>query len=135
MNKQGANTAIFSPVSGKAWKQRIQYELDGADYNEQMLRESSDGIKTKPFYTREDLPENFSPNTQENQPFHIGIEVFVALEALRENKTVREPRLCRSQGCSRDRGQVAAAPNAGERVDMAGDRRHGRGVLGQGQKG
>ncbi|MDP4718643.1 MAG: methylmalonyl-CoA mutase family protein [Flavobacteriaceae bacterium] len=76
MNKQGANTAIFSPVSGKAWKQRIQYELDGADYNEQMLRESSDGIKTKPFYTREDLPENFSPNTQENQPFHIGIEVF-----------------------------------------------------------
>ena len=59
----------------------------------------------------------------------------VALEALREDKTVREPRLCRSQGCARDRGQAAAAPNAGERVDMAGDRRHGRGVLGQGQKG
>ena len=47
MNKQGANTAIFSPVSGKAWKQRIQYELDGADYNEQMLRESFRWYKNK----------------------------------------------------------------------------------------
>ena len=59
----------------------------------------------------------------------------MALEALREDKTVQEPRLCRSQDGAGDRGQAAAAPNAGERVDMAGDRRHGRGVLGQGQKG
>ncbi|MDE0784872.1 MAG: hypothetical protein OSB34_17045 [Planktomarina sp.] len=48
---------------------------------------------------------------------------------------MQEPRLCRSQDGAGDRGQAAAAPNAGERVDMAGDRRHGRGVLGQGQKG
>ena len=53
----------------------------------------------------------------------------MALEALREDKAVQ------SQGCARDRGQAAAAPNAGECVDMAGDRRHGRGVLGQGQNG
>jgi len=59
----------------------------------------------------------------------------VALEALREDKTVWETRLRRSQGCARDRGQAAAAPNAGERVEMAGDRRHGWGVFGLGQKG
>ena len=76
MNNHSANTPIFPAVSGKAWKQRIQYELDGADYNEQMLHESSDGIKTKPFYTHEDLPENFNRNTPDQDPFHIGIEVF-----------------------------------------------------------
>jgi methylmalonyl-CoA mutase len=76
MNNHSVNTPIFPAVSGKAWKQRIQYELDGADYNEQMLHESSDGIKTKPFYTHEDLPENFKLNTPDHEPFHIGIEVF-----------------------------------------------------------
>ena len=45
----------FSPVSDKAWKQKIQVDLKGADYNETLLWESPEGIKVKPFYSHEDL--------------------------------------------------------------------------------
>jgi methylmalonyl-CoA mutase len=40
----------FEPVSSKQWKQQIQYELKGADYNEALVWESPEGIKVKPFY-------------------------------------------------------------------------------------
>ncbi|OYQ43285.1 methylmalonyl-CoA mutase [Flavobacterium cyanobacteriorum] len=40
----------FSPVTSKQWKQQVQYELKGADYNETLVWESPEGIKVKPFY-------------------------------------------------------------------------------------
>ncbi|MFY0481880.1 methylmalonyl-CoA mutase subunit beta [Flavobacterium sp. PLA-1-15] len=40
----------FQPVSSKQWKQQIQYDLKGADYNETLVWESPEGIKVKPFY-------------------------------------------------------------------------------------
>ena len=40
----------FETVSSKQWKQQIQYELKGADYNEKLVWESLEGIKVKPFY-------------------------------------------------------------------------------------
>lgn len=40
----------FEPVSSKQWKQQIQYELKGADYNDTLIWESPEGIKVKPFY-------------------------------------------------------------------------------------
>ena len=40
----------FEPVSSKQWKQQIQFELKGADYNETLIWESPEGIKVKPFY-------------------------------------------------------------------------------------
>ena len=47
----------FSPVSNKAWKQKIQVDLKGADYNDTLLWESPEGIKVKPFYSNEDLAD------------------------------------------------------------------------------
>jgi methylmalonyl-CoA mutase len=40
----------FEPVTSKQWKQQIQYELKGADYNDTLVWESPEGIKVKPFY-------------------------------------------------------------------------------------
>lgn len=40
----------FDKISSKQWKQQIQYELKGADYNETLVWESLEGIKVKPFY-------------------------------------------------------------------------------------
>lgn len=40
----------FDAVTSKQWKQQIQYELKGADYNETLVWESPEGIKVKPFY-------------------------------------------------------------------------------------
>ncbi|MFI8379551.1 methylmalonyl-CoA mutase subunit beta [Leeuwenhoekiella sp. NPDC079379] len=47
----------FNPVTAKAFKQKIQYDLAGADYNETLLWSSPEGIHIKPFYHREDLNE------------------------------------------------------------------------------
>lgn len=40
----------FDPVTSKQWKQQIQFELKGADYNDTLVWESPEGIKVKPFY-------------------------------------------------------------------------------------
>ncbi len=47
----------FEPVSSKQWKQQIQYELKGADYNETLVWESPEGIKVKPFYHIDDFKQ------------------------------------------------------------------------------
>lgn len=44
----------FHPVSSKAWKQKIQFDLQGADYNETLVWESPEGIKIKPFYHQDE---------------------------------------------------------------------------------
>ncbi|WP_209402456.1 methylmalonyl-CoA mutase subunit beta [Pseudozobellia sp. WGM2] len=55
----------FPEVSSKEWKQKIQYDLKGEDYNEKMVWESPEGIKVKPFYHSDDLDhvslENYQP--------------------------------------------------------------------------
>lgn len=44
----------FDKVSAEAWKQKIQVDLKGADYNETLLWKTQEGIVVKPFYTEED---------------------------------------------------------------------------------
>ncbi|CDF79947.1 methylmalonyl-CoA mutase, small subunit [Formosa agariphila KMM 3901] len=45
----------FNSVSAKAWKQKIQFDLNGADYNKTLIWHSNDDINVKPFYTPDDL--------------------------------------------------------------------------------
>lgn len=40
----------FPSVSEKQWKQKIQYELNGKDYNQHLIFHSNDDISVKPFY-------------------------------------------------------------------------------------
>lgn len=42
--------ASFEPVSSKQWKQKIQYELDGADFASTLVWNSPEDIQVKPFY-------------------------------------------------------------------------------------
>jgi len=57
----------FAPVSSKKWKQQIQYELKGEDYNDTLVWESPEGIKVRPFYHYDEsevkytLKENTTP--------------------------------------------------------------------------
>lgn len=46
----------FPQISDKAWKQQIQADLKGGDYNELLTWTSPEGIVVKPFYSAEDLP-------------------------------------------------------------------------------
>ena len=45
----------FDATSAKAWKQQIQFDLKGADYNNSLVWNSDDGIKVKPFYHADDF--------------------------------------------------------------------------------
>ncbi|MFL9844850.1 methylmalonyl-CoA mutase subunit beta [Flavobacterium rhizosphaerae] len=65
----------FGPVPSKLWKQRIQYELKGADYNDTLVWESPEGIKVKPFYHRDEAAGTYGVTTI--QEFKIGQPVFV----------------------------------------------------------
>lgn len=47
----------FPNVTPKQWKQKIQVDLKGADYNETLVWTSPDGVDVKPFYHLDDAPE------------------------------------------------------------------------------
>jgi len=75
----------FQEVSAKAWKQKIQYELKGADYNDNLVWESPEGIKVKPFYHLDDL-RSVDRNIQPRPiSWKIAQEIFVA-HATKSNK-------------------------------------------------
>ncbi|MBW3520390.1 methylmalonyl-CoA mutase subunit beta [Flavobacterium sp. NKUCC04_CG] len=62
----------FEKVSSKEWKNLIQYELKGADYNDTLVWESLEGIKVRPFYHFDD--------TQIPQPIPTSISNFSILQ-------------------------------------------------------
>jgi methylmalonyl-CoA mutase len=66
----------FHPVSAKAWKQKIQLDLKGADYNNTLIWKSLDGIDVKPFYHSEDL-ESISHNIDTPNLWTICETIFV----------------------------------------------------------
>ena len=45
----------FNAVSSKQWKQKIQFELDGANYNDTLIWKTNENIDVKPFYNADDV--------------------------------------------------------------------------------
>ena len=66
----------FNPISSKQWKQKIQFELKGADYNETLIWNSPEDIKVKPFYDKDDVSKTFSVPTKASE-FKICQNIFV----------------------------------------------------------
>lgn len=67
----------FSSVTEKAFKQKIQVDLKGADYNETLVWKSPEGIHVKPFYHRDsstsvpiDMPEKW----------YVGEDIYILKE-------------------------------------------------------
>ena len=56
----------FDEVSAKEWKQKIQFDLKGADYNEKLVYKSLDGINIKPFYNAEDIQDSIITPSPKN---------------------------------------------------------------------
>ena len=59
----------FEGISANAWKQKIQVDLKGADYNETLLWKTDEGITVKPFYTKED--RNSQTIAKQNKKFLV----------------------------------------------------------------
>jgi methylmalonyl-CoA mutase len=66
----------FNPISSKQWKQKIQFELDGADYNETVIWNSPEDIQVKPFYHRDEFFKTASVKTSVAN-FKICQNIFV----------------------------------------------------------
>lgn len=50
----------FPTVTAKQWKQLIQVDLKGADYNESLIWHSDEGVDVKPFYHEDETPNKYS---------------------------------------------------------------------------
>lgn len=66
----------FDPVSSKQWKQKIQFELDGADYNQTLIWNSPEDIQVKPFYHGDEFKGPATVLTKASE-FRICQNIFV----------------------------------------------------------
>lgn len=77
----------FEEVTAKQWKQKIQFDLKGEDYNEKLVFKSRDGIAVKPFYNAEDISETTQVHSPKN--WEICTKIYVA-SAEKSNHNARE---------------------------------------------
>lgn len=68
----------FSEVSSKQWKQLIQYDLKGADYNDTLIWKTDEGIHVKPFYHADELEGLPNVSDTKATEWQVCQTVFVA---------------------------------------------------------
>lgn len=78
----------FGKISSKQWKQQIQFDLKGADYNETLIWETPEGIKVKPFYHNDEFENTVSVNTEASS-FKILQKIYV-FDVEKSNKRAKE---------------------------------------------
>lgn len=66
----------FNPISSKQWKQKIQFELNGAQYNQAVIWNSPEDIQVKPFYHKDDFAKAVPVKTKASN-FSICQNIFV----------------------------------------------------------
>ena len=67
----------FNPVSAKQWKQKIQMDLKGADYNDTLLYKTNEGVHIKPFYHQDDLKLDISSIPGHPKSWRAAQHIFV----------------------------------------------------------
>lgn len=79
--------STFDTVSSKAFKQKIQYDLKGADYNETLLWHSDEGINVKPFYHQDEVLDRLDVSTPGH--WYIAAPIFI-LDATQAAQTANK---------------------------------------------
>ena len=75
------NKALFSEfdaVSSKQWKQKIQFDLKGADYNDTLIWKTNEDIAVKPFYHADDFKDFPNVSNTKATQWKICQSIFVA---------------------------------------------------------
>jgi methylmalonyl-CoA mutase len=83
--------ADFLPISSKQWKQKIQFELNGADYNDTLIWKSPEDILVKPFYHRDEMVSEYGVETKATD-FKICQNIYVhdlEKSIFRANESIR----------------------------------------------
>jgi len=68
----------FPEISAKQWRQKIQADLKGADYNDTLIWNSNEGIDVKPFYHADDFNVLPDVSNARASQFRICQTIFVA---------------------------------------------------------
>jgi len=68
----------FNSVSAKQWKQKIQFDLKGADYNDALIWNTNEDIDVKPFYHADDFKDFPEILNTKSTPWKICQSIFVA---------------------------------------------------------
>ncbi|TXE10542.1 methylmalonyl-CoA mutase [Gelidibacter salicanalis] len=68
----------FSEASSKEWKQLIQYDLNGEDYNETLVWKTDEGIHVKPFYHADEFGKRPEVSSTKATEWQICQAIFVA---------------------------------------------------------
>ena len=74
----------FDPVSSKQWKQKIQFDLKGADYNDTLLWKTNEDIAVKPFYHLDHFKSTPSVSNTKATSWKICQTIYVS-DALKSN--------------------------------------------------
>jgi methylmalonyl-CoA mutase len=77
---------LFEPSSAAAWKQKIQFELNGADYNNTLLTKTNEGITIKPFYHIDNFEKLRIPTP--TKKFKICNKITITTEAVANSKAI-----------------------------------------------
>ena len=87
----------FNGITPAEWKQKIQVDLKGADYNETLLWTTNEGITVKPFYTKEDRTNTLINNSEKGFDICLSIQINLettanktAIDALKKGATAIE---------------------------------------------
>ena len=67
----------FNEVSSKEWKQKIQVDLKGADYNETLIWKNLEGIDVKPFYHQDDFKVAFKEIPGFPKDWNVAQSIFI----------------------------------------------------------
>lgn len=68
----------FSEATSKQWKQLIQYDLKGADYNETLVWKTDEGIHVKPFYHADEFEKRPDVSNTKATEWQICQAIYVA---------------------------------------------------------
>ena len=68
----------FDSVSSKQWKQKIQFDLKGADYNDSLIWQSNEDVSVRPFYHADDFDELPEVSNTKATKWNICQSIFVA---------------------------------------------------------
>lgn len=68
----------FNSVSSKQWKQKIQFDLKGADYNDTLVWKTNEDILVKPFYHADDFDELPEISITKASQWKINQSIYVA---------------------------------------------------------
>ncbi|WGD35054.1 methylmalonyl-CoA mutase subunit beta [Olleya sp. YS] len=77
--------SAFENVSSKAWKQKIQVDLKGADYNDTLIWKTTEGIDVRPFYHQDEIDNTFLIQPQQ---WSVGQIIFVQNETAANQKAI-----------------------------------------------